>query len=179
VEYQLHEQQGLSPPPALVNSSSDDEEESDGEWTTFDKWEPVPTSPQAEGAAVELVPEAGAEPPAPGLSVEVPVGTVEAPAGAMEVPPALKEEEAELLQFEVGGASSCAPLTSRGSRTPVPFFCCQGGRRVVPALAPIKALKLMTSATTGRCSERVPRASASATAVGEPSRATTAAIWPQ
>jgi hypothetical protein len=48
-EYRLREQQGLSPPPALVNSSSDEEEESDGERTTFDRWEPAPPSRQAEG----------------------------------------------------------------------------------------------------------------------------------
>jgi hypothetical protein len=95
-EYRLREQQGLSPPPVLVNSSSD-EEESDGERTTSDRWEPVPPSPRAEGEAVELVPEAGAEPPATGLSVEMPAGTTEAPSGTVEVPPALKEEEAGIL----------------------------------------------------------------------------------
>jgi hypothetical protein len=47
----------------------------------------VPPSPRAEGAAVELTPEAGTELPATGSSVEVPAGTVEAPAGAVEVPP--------------------------------------------------------------------------------------------
>jgi hypothetical protein len=51
------------------------------------------SSPRAEGAAVELVPEAGAEPPAAGPSEEVPTGATEALAGAAEVPPALKEEE--------------------------------------------------------------------------------------
>jgi hypothetical protein len=96
-EYRLREQQGLSPPPALANSSSDEEEESNGEQTTFDRWEPGPPSPRAEGAAVELIPEAGAEPLAAGLSVEVPAGTVEASAGAVEVPPALEEEEVGLL----------------------------------------------------------------------------------
>jgi hypothetical protein len=85
-EYRLQEQQGLSPPSALANSSSD-KEESDGERTTSDRWEPALPSPQAEGAAVELIPEAGTEPPAAGLSVEVPAGTVEVPAGAAEVPP--------------------------------------------------------------------------------------------
>jgi hypothetical protein len=58
-----------------------------GERTTSNGWEPVPPSPQAEGAAVELVPEAGAEPPVVGLSKEVPAGAPEAPAGAAEVPP--------------------------------------------------------------------------------------------
>jgi hypothetical protein len=48
----------------------------------------------------------------------------------------------------------------------------------VPALAPIKVLKLRTSATTGRRSERVSRAVASAAVVGEPSRVTTAATRP-
>jgi hypothetical protein len=52
-----------------------------------DRWEPAPPSPWAEGAAVELTPEADTEPPAAGLSVEVPAGTAEAPAGAVEVPP--------------------------------------------------------------------------------------------
>jgi hypothetical protein len=91
-EYRLQEQQGLSPPPALANSSLD-EEESDGERTTSCRWEPAPPSPQAEGTAVESTPEAGMEPPAAGLSVEVPVGTAEALAGAVEAPPALEEEE--------------------------------------------------------------------------------------
>jgi hypothetical protein len=40
--------------------------------------------------------------------------------------PALKEEEAGLLQFEVGGAFSSAPLISRGSRSPLYFFHRQG-----------------------------------------------------
>jgi hypothetical protein len=70
----------------LVNSSSDKEEESDGERTTSDRWEPVPPSPRAEGAAVELVTEAGAEPPAAELSEEMPAGTTEVPAGTAEVP---------------------------------------------------------------------------------------------
>jgi hypothetical protein len=46
---------------------------------------------------MELVPEAGAEPPTAKLSLKVPAGTAEAPAGAAEVPPTLKEEEAGLL----------------------------------------------------------------------------------
>jgi hypothetical protein len=92
-EYRLQEQQGLSPPPALANSSLDDEEESDGERTTSCRWEPAPPSPQAEGTAVESTPEAGMEPPAAGLSVEVLVGTAQALAGAVEAPPALEEEE--------------------------------------------------------------------------------------
>jgi hypothetical protein len=48
----------------------------------------------------------------------------------------------------------------------------------VPALAPVKALKLRTFAMTGRRSERVPRTEASAAAVGEPSRVTTVAATP-
>jgi hypothetical protein len=47
----------------------------------------VPPSPQAEGAAVEFVPEEGVEPPTTGPSEEVPTGATEAPAGAAEVPP--------------------------------------------------------------------------------------------
>jgi hypothetical protein len=54
-------------------------------------WEPAPPSPQAEGAAVELTPKAGTEPPAAGSLVEVPAGTAEAPAGAVEVPPSPRE----------------------------------------------------------------------------------------
>jgi hypothetical protein len=69
------------PPLTLANSSSDKEEESYGELTTFDRWEPVPLSPRAEGAAMELVPEVGVEPPAAGLSEKVPVGATEVPAG--------------------------------------------------------------------------------------------------
>jgi hypothetical protein len=88
---------GSPPPPALVNSLSDEEDESDGERTTSNRWEPAPPSPWAEGAAMELVPEAGAEPPTAKLSLKVPAGTAEAPAGAAEVPPTLKEEEAGLL----------------------------------------------------------------------------------
>jgi hypothetical protein len=57
-EYQLCEQQGLSPPPVLANSSSD-EEESDGERATSDRWEPAaPPSPRAEGAATKSTLEA-------------------------------------------------------------------------------------------------------------------------
>jgi hypothetical protein len=41
------------------------------------------------------------------------------------------------------------------------------------------ALKLRTFLTTGRRSERVPRAAASVAAAGEPSRTTTAATRPQ
>jgi hypothetical protein len=85
-EYRLLEQQGLSPSLALANSSSDDEEESDGVRTTSERWEPVPLSPRAEGAAVELVPGAGAEPPAAELSEEAPAGVTKAPAGTVEVP---------------------------------------------------------------------------------------------
>jgi hypothetical protein len=85
-EYRLREQQGLSPLTVLANSLSDEEEESDGEQITSDRWEPVPPSPRAEGMPVELAPEAGTEPPATGLSVEVPVGTVEVPAGAVGAP---------------------------------------------------------------------------------------------
>jgi hypothetical protein len=103
-EYRLREQQGLSPPLDLVNSSSGKEEESDWERTDSNRWEPAPPSSRAEGAAVELIPEVGAEPPSTGLSVEVPAGTTEAPADAVEVPPALKEEEAGLLQFGIGVA---------------------------------------------------------------------------
>jgi hypothetical protein len=44
-------------------------------------------SPQAEGAAVDLVPKAGAEPPATRLSMEVPAGTAKAPVGSAKVPP--------------------------------------------------------------------------------------------
>jgi hypothetical protein len=47
----------------------------------------VPPSPRAEGPAVDLVLEAGAEPPTARLLVEVPAGTTEAPTGAAEVPP--------------------------------------------------------------------------------------------
>jgi hypothetical protein len=86
-EHRLREQQGLSPPPALANSSSDEEEESDGGRAISDRWEHVPPSPRAEGAVVELVPEAGVEPPATGPSEEVPAGATEALAGVAEVPP--------------------------------------------------------------------------------------------
>jgi hypothetical protein len=85
-EYRLREQQGLSRPLASANSLSDEEEESDGERTTSDRWEPAPLLPQAEEAAVELVPVAGAEALATGPSVDAPVGATEAPAGATEVP---------------------------------------------------------------------------------------------
>jgi hypothetical protein len=49
----------------------------------------------------------------------------------------------------------------------------------VPALAPVKALKLRTSLATMRRSERVPRVAASVVAAGEPSYATTVAARPQ
>jgi hypothetical protein len=48
---------------------------------------------------------------------------------------ALKEEEVGILQFEVGGVSSCAPLISRGSRSPSSYFVVRGSP-AVPALAP-------------------------------------------
>jgi hypothetical protein len=79
-EYRLSEQQGLSPPLAPVNSSSDEEEESDGGQATSDRWNPPPPLPQAEEAAVELVPAAGTEAPAVGPSME-------AAANATKVPP--------------------------------------------------------------------------------------------
>jgi hypothetical protein len=75
---------------------------------------------------MELVPEMGVEPPTTGSSEEVPAGATEAPVGALEVPPALKEEEAGILQFEVTSVSPHAPSISRGSFSPLPFFCCQG-----------------------------------------------------
>jgi hypothetical protein len=65
----------------------------------------------------------GTGPPAVGLSVVVPAGT---PTGVVEVPPALEEEEAGLLQFEVSSTLSCMPSVSRGSCSPLPFFHCQG-----------------------------------------------------
>jgi hypothetical protein len=71
---------------------------------------------------MELVPEAGSEPPAAGLSVEVPVGATEAPVGAAELPPALKEEEVGILQFEVSNVSPRAPSILRGNRSPFPLF---------------------------------------------------------
>jgi hypothetical protein len=43
--------------------------------------------------------------------------------GAAEVPPALKEEEAGILQFEVSNTSPRAPSISRGSCSPSHFFC--------------------------------------------------------
>jgi hypothetical protein len=129
-EYRLLEQQGLSPSLALANSSSDDEEESDEVRTTSERWELAPLSPRAEGAAVELVLGAGAEPPVAELSeeapagvTEAPAGTVEAPTGATEVPPALKEEEAGILQFEVSNTSPHVPSISRGSCSPSHFSC--------------------------------------------------------
>jgi hypothetical protein len=113
-EYRLREQQGLCPPPPLENSLSDEKEEIDGGRVVPDKWEPAPPSPQAEGAAVELAPEAGVEPPAVEPSEEVPAGAAEAPVRTMEVPPALDEEEAGILQFEVSSVSPRAPSISRG-----------------------------------------------------------------
>jgi hypothetical protein len=49
----------------------------------------------------------------------------------------------------------------------------------VPALTPVKALKLRMFVTTWWRSERVPQVAASAAAVGEPSHVTTAAARPQ
>jgi hypothetical protein len=72
---------------------------------------------------MELVPEAGVEPPAAGLSEEAPIGAREALVGAAEVPPALKEEEAGILQFEVSNASPRAASISRGSCSPSHLFC--------------------------------------------------------
>jgi hypothetical protein len=97
-------------------------------------WEPAPPSPRAEGAAVELTPKAGTEPPAAGSLVEVPAGTAEAPAGALEVPPALEKEEAGLLQFEVGSISSRTPLILGTNRSSLPFIPLLGHRRPSPTL---------------------------------------------
>jgi hypothetical protein len=71
----------------LAISSSNEEEKSDGEQTTSDRWEPVPPSPQAEGATEELVLGAGADPPAARILEEALVGATEALACAEEVPP--------------------------------------------------------------------------------------------
>jgi hypothetical protein len=61
----------------------------------------------------------------------------------------------------------------------LPFFLIVRASPGVPALAPVKALKLRTSLVTGRRSERAPRAVASTAAAGELSHATTVAARPQ
>jgi hypothetical protein len=79
----------------------------------------------------------------------------------------------------VSSASPRAPSFSRGSRSLFRFFA-NRLTPTVPALAPVKALKLWMPATTRRCSERVPRSAVSATAAaGESSRVVTAAARPQ
>jgi hypothetical protein len=55
------------------------------------QWGPAPLSPQAEAAAVELVPVASAEAPATKPSVEAPAGATKVPAGVTEVPPSPQE----------------------------------------------------------------------------------------
>jgi hypothetical protein len=85
-EYQLREQQGVSPPGTPAESSSEEEEESDGGRAPPERWNPPPPSPQAVEAVVELVPVAGAEAPATGLSVEEPASAAEAPASATVAP---------------------------------------------------------------------------------------------
>jgi hypothetical protein len=84
---------------------------------------PIPTG---RGAAVELPLEAGTESPVTGSSVEVPEGTVKVTVGVVEAPPALKEEEAGLLQLEVSSIPSRTPSISRHSRSSLPSFRCQG-----------------------------------------------------
>jgi hypothetical protein len=49
-------------------------------------WNPLPPSPQAAEAVVELASVAGAEAPAAGLSTEVPASATVAPAGATAAP---------------------------------------------------------------------------------------------
>jgi hypothetical protein len=77
-------------------------------------------------------------------------------------PPALKEEEAGILQFEVSSISPRAPSISRGCRSLFRFFA-DRVMSTVPTLAPAKELKLGMPATTRRRSERAPRTAASAT----------------
>jgi hypothetical protein len=86
-EYRLREQQGVSPLPALVNLLSDEEEESDGGTDHLQRVGTRAPIATGRGGSLELVPEAGAEPPVVGLLKEVPAGAPEAPAGAAEVPP--------------------------------------------------------------------------------------------
>jgi hypothetical protein len=116
---------------------------------------------------VELVPVAAAEAPAAGPSVEAPRRRQRA---RRRYPPALKEEEAGILQFEVSSISPHAPSISRGRRS---LFCFFADRvmRTIPGLAPAKALKLGTPATTRWRSARVPRTAA---ATSEPPRVTAA-----
>jgi hypothetical protein len=93
-------------------------------------------------------------------------------------PPALTEEEAGILQFVVSSASP-ARLRFRGA---VAHTFASFVDRVTPtvsSLTPFKALKVRTSMTTGRRSERVQQTAASVAAVGERSRVTTAVARPQ
>jgi hypothetical protein len=90
-----------------------------------------------------------------------------------ELPPALKEEEAGILQFEVSSVSPRAPSISRGSRSLFRFFA-DRVTPTVPALTPAKALKSGTPATTRRRSERAPQLAASAVTTVELSHVATA-----
>jgi hypothetical protein len=89
-------------------------------------------------------------------------------------PPALKKEEAGILQFEVSSISPRVPTISRGGHSLFCFFAIRV-TPIIPTLAPAKALKLGTPAMTRRRSERAPRTAASAAAMGEPSRVAAAA----
>jgi hypothetical protein len=93
-------------------------------------------------------------------------------------PPALKEEEAGILQFEVSSISPRVPSVSRGGRSLFRFFA-DRVTPTVPALTPAKALKLGMPMMTRRRLKMAPRTAASAAAMGEPSRVTTAATTSQ
>jgi hypothetical protein len=107
------------------------------------------------------------------------VGAAEAPVGVVEAPQTFEEMEAGLLQLKVSSIPLCVPLISQcGCSSPAFFFAIRVSS-AVPALAPVKALKLRMSLVTGHHSERAPRAAASVVAAGEPSHATTVAARPQ
>jgi hypothetical protein len=122
-EYRLREQQGLSPSPALANSSSD-EEESDGERTTSHRWEPAPPIATGRGSGHGIGPQGGHR-TAHRRAIRAGASRCHGGAGGRSggTTPALKEEEAGILQFVVSSASPRAPSISRGSCSHFLFFC--------------------------------------------------------
>jgi hypothetical protein len=163
----------------LVNSSSDEEEESDGERTTSNRWEPALPSPLAEVEAVELVLRWVRSRPPPGRRWR-----------RQQAPRRHRRAQRRCLPNPEGSGSGDFPVCGgwrfflctfnfEGQPLTLNLLSLSGGRRPSLNLTPVKVLKLRTSATTGRRSERVPREAASAAVAGKVTHITTAAARPQ
>jgi hypothetical protein len=170
-EYQLREQQGLSPPLApVVSSSEEEEEESDGGRVAPKWWNPPPHHhrPRRWPWSWCLW-----------RARRHPHWVIDGGAGGPDgcAARALEEEEARLLQPEEQHLHS-TPLISRGWCLSFRFLV-HRVTPIVPALAPTKALRSGTRVTTRRCSSRAPWAAASAAVMGEPSGDVAVAAGPQ